>query len=150
MFDADLDLQLIEGQIAYTPKRFTLYAPMIYRCWPSGAIPYGSPKETFDDAYRWGTSYMFYTRLTTVSAYIPQPHLGVYLGITNTSCYGRDMPQEEPISWGGPTGVDNLIRDILVAKSFGIREVTFFLQFTHTEPNGEVFGGLVESYGGIS
>jgi hypothetical protein len=147
-FDDDLDLQIIEGQIGYN-SRFTSYAPMMYRCWPSGEMPYGSPEQPFDEDWRWGTSYMIYSRLQTMNSYVSGEKMGVYLGITNTSCYGRDMPQKEPISWGESTGMDNMIRDILIAKHFGILEVTFFLQHDYME-NEMWFGGFISSYGNDS
>ena len=67
---------------------------------------------------------------------------GVYLGPTNTSCYSRDLYQPDLVSWGNATGFDNLVRDTLVAKSFGCAEVTFFLLW-----DAAGFGGMFSSYG---
>ncbi|GAB4331626.1 MAG: hypothetical protein Kow0069_39230 [Promethearchaeota archaeon] len=138
-FDGDLDMQAAEGYTSYVPRRFTLYAPMVYRCWPSGTPPHGSPEKPLDP---WRTSYYVYSSLYTLASVTPVEQRGVYLGITNTSCYGRDLPQR-----GGATGLQNLIDDVLVAKSFGIREVTFFLLFNATDDGLNWYGGTFWSYG---
>ncbi|MHA1793152.1 MAG: hypothetical protein ACTSVI_10945, partial [Promethearchaeota archaeon] len=120
IFDGDLDMQKIEGYNSYIPERFTTYAPMVYRCWPSGKPPYGSQKTSLDF---WKTSYYVYTQLYTLKAGVPYNKLGVYLGITNTSCYGRDIIQNDQSTYRDGTGLGNLKRDILIAKHFGIKEV---------------------------
>jgi hypothetical protein len=131
------------GCPAYTPERFTKYAPMIYRCWYQGTRPFGSP---MDPAKPWHTSYNLYSSLALLNASVPSAKLGVYLGISNCSCYGADLPQPEPITWGNATGFDDLVRDALIAKSFGIKEITFFLDWTAIE-NGYFMGGVFASYG---
>jgi len=145
-FDGDADLQALNGLNEYFPERFTVYAPMIYRCWYKGTIPYGSP---MDPNNPWATSYAVYSQLRTLTGSVPAGKAGFYIGITNTSCYGRDLPQPEPYTWPAPgtnSGFYNLMRDVLIAKSFGIKEVTFFLAWTAIENNYSM-GGVFESYG---
>ncbi|HME51117.1 MAG TPA: hypothetical protein VKM55_02760 [Candidatus Lokiarchaeia archaeon] len=142
-FDGDIDMQQYNRQVDAVPDRFTTYAPMIYRCGYEGTKPYGSPMNPLRP---WHTSYSVYTNLATLGSRVPVDRMGVYLGILNCSCYGRDLPQPEPISWGNATGLGNLIRDVLICKSFGIKEVTFFLQFTAIE-NGYSMGGAFATYG---
>ncbi|GAB4328174.1 MAG: hypothetical protein Kow0069_35330 [Promethearchaeota archaeon] len=142
-FDGDVDLQKEYRDPCYAPDRFTKYAPMVYRCGYEGEIPFGSPMDPSDP---WSTSYEVYTTLYALSANLPPEKVGVYLGITNTSCYGRDLPQPERTSWGKSSGLWNLIRDVLIAKHFGVEEVTFFLPWTAIENNYSM-GGTFESYG---
>jgi hypothetical protein len=142
-FDGDYNQQAFQGQVDTIPDRFTTYAPMIYRCGYTGTKPYGSPEDPLKP---WGTAYSVYTHLYTLASVLPVNRMGVYLGILNCSCYGRDLPQPEPITWGNATGLGNLERDVLIAKSFGIREVTFFLQWTAIE-NGYSMGGAFATYG---
>ncbi|MHA1792820.1 MAG: hypothetical protein ACTSVI_09265 [Promethearchaeota archaeon] len=142
-FDGDTDLQKDYSCPSYTPERFTSYAPMVYRCWYQGDIPYGSPMDPDDP---WPTSYEIYSSLELLSRSVPSEKVGIYLGITNCSCYGRDLPQPEKISWGEKTGLGNLIRDVLISKHFGLKEVTFFLVWTVIENNYSM-GGVFDSYG---
>ncbi|MHA1680429.1 MAG: hypothetical protein ACTSUE_05435 [Promethearchaeota archaeon] len=144
-FDGDADLQVERGFNSYIPERFTTYAPMIYRCWYDGEIPFGSAMDPSDP---WSTSFEVYSQLYTLQAGIPDEKTGFYIGITNTSCYGRDLPQPEPYTWpdGPNTGYTNLLRDVLIAKHFGIKEITFFLAWTWIENNYSM-GGVFESYG---
>jgi hypothetical protein len=144
-FDGDVDIQLERGFNAYIPERFTTYAPMIYRCWYGGEQPFGSPMEPDDP---WDPSYSAYSQLYSLKASIPDEKLGYYIGITNTSCYGSDLPQTEPYTWpeGTNTGFTNLMRDVLIAKHFGMAEITFFLAWSWPE-NGYSMGGVFESYG---
>ncbi len=144
-FDGDTDIQAQRGLNEYYPERFTSYAPMIYRCWYKGTKPFGSPQDPEDP---WDTSYAVYSTLYTLNHSVPAGKAGFYIGITNTSCYDRDLPQPEPYSWptGPNSGLANLLRDTLIAKHFGIREITFFLAWTAIE-NGYFMGGVFESYG---
>nr|MDO8115810.1 hypothetical protein [Candidatus Sigynarchaeota archaeon] len=77
----------------------------------------------------------------------PVDRMGAYLGILNASCYGRDLPQPEQISWGNATGLGNLQRDVLICKSFGIKEVTFFLLQTYHVAGDYSNGGAFDTYG---
>jgi hypothetical protein len=142
-FDGDADLQKEYTEPNYSPDRWSLYAPMVYRCWYEGTKPYGSPMRARNP---WDTSYQVYNCLYTLAGSYDPSQVGVYLGITNTSCYGRDLPQPEAITWGGQTGLYNLMRDVLICKHFGVKEVTFFLLFDAPE-NEYVMGGVFSSYG---
>ncbi len=145
-FDGDDDLHRKKGMNEYIPERFTSYAPMIYRCWYGEEIPLGGLMDPEDP---WDTSYSAYAQLLHLQKSIPDEKMGFYIGITNTSCYARDWPQPEPYSW--PTaennsGFYNLMRDVLIAKHFGVKEITFFLAWTWIENNYSM-GGVFESYG---
>jgi hypothetical protein len=143
LFDGDYDMQATEGYNSYIPDRFTIYAPTCYRCWPVGDVITDAPKGFFE---YWRTSYFIFTSIYTLNAGVQnQNKLGIYLGITNTSCYSRDVPQTDLATWGDGTGFGNLQRDVLIAKHFGIPEVTFFLQFNAND--GGDFGGAFASYG---
>nr|MDO8114111.1 hypothetical protein [Candidatus Sigynarchaeota archaeon] len=79
---------------------------------------------------------------------------GVYMGITNCSCYGRDLPQDSGlVTWflpeenGTATGFGNLVRDVLIAKHFQIPEVTFFLLKSASDDGVYIMGGTFEAYG---
>jgi hypothetical protein len=135
-YDGDVDIQALEGYNGAIPDRFTTYAPMIYRCLVDNPLQPWSPLEP------WGTSYFVYTRLYTLSSMVPQARRGIYLGPTNTSCYSKDLYQPGLVSWGEATGFDNLVRDTLIAKSFGCTEITYFLLW-----DGGGFGGMFNSYG---
>ncbi|MHA1820484.1 MAG: hypothetical protein ACTSVC_08435 [Promethearchaeota archaeon] len=145
-FDGDHDIHAEHGLNEYYPERFTTYAPMIYRCWYKGEIPFGSPEDPHKP---WPTSYEVYSSLYELAGSVPSEKVGVYLGITNCSCYGRDLPQPEPYTWPTNTtntGLTNLYRDVLIAKSFGIKEVTFFLLWTAIENNYSM-AGVFDAYG---
>ncbi|MBN2150161.1 MAG: hypothetical protein JW839_01820 [Candidatus Lokiarchaeota archaeon] len=135
-YDGDFDIQALEGYNGAVPDRFTTYAPMIYRCLVD------EPQKPWSPLEPWGTSYFVYTKLFTLSSRIAPARRGIYLGPTNTSCYSRDLYQPDLVSWGAATGFDNLVRDTLVAKSFGCTEVTYFLLW-----DAAGFGGMFSSYG---
>jgi hypothetical protein len=146
-FDGDEDIQRSRtGFNAYSPERFDVYAPMIYRCWYKGDKPWGSPAPADDP---WPTSYEVYSSLKLLQGAVPDEKLGFYIGISNCSCYGRDLPQEEAYTWPvgiANTGFYNMMRDVLIAKHFGVKEITFFLAWTWFE-NDYSMGGVFESYG---
>ncbi|MHA1339235.1 MAG: hypothetical protein ACTSRZ_04250 [Promethearchaeota archaeon] len=145
-FDGDLDIHKFRQYNEYYPDRFSKYAPMIYRCWYKGEIPYGSLE---DGTEPWPTSYEFYSNLKNYLSGVSIEKAGVYIGITNCSCYGRDLPQHEPYTWpvdSENTGLTNLMRDVLICKHFGIKEVTFFLAWTAIENNYSM-GGVFDAYG---
>lgn len=135
-YDGDYDIQALEGYNGAVPDRFTTYAPMIYRCLVDEPL---KPWSVFEP---WYTSYFVYTKLHTLSSMVDAPRRGIYLGPTNTSCYSRDLYQPGLVSWGEATGFDNLVRDTLIAKSFGCSEVTYFLLW-----DAAGFGGMFNSYG---
>jgi len=136
-YDGDVDMQALEGYNGAIPDRFTLYAPMIYRCLVDEPQKAWSP---FDEP--WGTSYFVYSKMYSLSSMLPEARRGVYLGPTNTSCYSRDLYQPGLVSWGNSTGFCNLVRDTLIAKSFGCTEITYFLLW-----DAAGFGGMFSSYG---
>ncbi|MBN2153641.1 MAG: hypothetical protein JW839_19450 [Candidatus Lokiarchaeota archaeon] len=143
-FDGDLDLQTEAMHLAYYPlNRWTTYAPMIYRCEyrEDQEKPYGSvvPGDPFNSAYE------FYCDLHQVARAVGPGQRGAYVGMTNCSCYGRDLDQWEYFSWGQKGGLWNLARDVLICKHFELPEVTFFLLYTAIE-NGYSMGGVFESY----
>ena len=146
-FDGDEDIQRSRsGFNAYSPDRFDVYAPMIYRCWYEGDKPWGSPAEAEDP---WPTSYEVYSSLKLLQGSVTEEKAGFYIGISNCSCYGRDLPQEEAYTWPidiPNTGFYNMMRDVLIAKHFGVKEITFFLAWTWFE-NDYSMGGVFESYG---
>lgn len=142
-FDGDSDMQRDRRYPCFTPERWTLYAPMVYRCWYQGTRPFGHPADSTRD---WSTSYEIYSTLQMLYQNLPAEKVGIYLGITNCSCYGRDLPQPEPVTWGPATGFGNLLRDVLVCKHFGVEEITFFLPWTVYENNYSM-GGTFEAYG---
>lgn len=143
-FDGDIDIQTFTRQVSAFPDRFTSYAPMIYRCIMTGNPPNGSP---MDPLRPWYTSYSVYSHLKTLASCVPVEKMGVYLGILNCSCYGTGLPQPEPISWGNATGFGNLLRDVLICKNFGMKEVTFFMLNTYQDASGWVNGGAFDTYG---
>jgi hypothetical protein len=141
LIDGDMDNQMIEGYATNVPERFTSYAPMIYRCMTD------DDKCTKEDplgAITWLTSYNIYESLYILTNTVGVDKSGAYLGITNCSCYSCGIPQYEPATWGDQTGLGNLIRDTLIAKDFGIQEVTYFLQWSVGNP--AKFGAF-DSYG---
>ena len=71
--------------------------------------------------------------------------LGVYLGITNCTCYGRDVEVWEYGEYQG-MGYDMLVRDTLIAKSFGAPIITLFILDTVFEWDYSM-GGVFDSYG---
>ena len=119
-----------------------------------GTKPFGSPSDPVDPFDPWPWSYEIYSTLATMKLNLRPEQVGIYLGITNCSCYGRDLPQPEPVSWYVPgvepegivTGFGNLIRDTLICKHFGVEEVTFFLPWTVIEHEYSM-GGTFEAYG---
>ncbi|MFX0101887.1 MAG: hypothetical protein ACFFCS_20145 [Candidatus Hodarchaeota archaeon] len=144
-FDGDFDQHLQYGYPSFIPERFTLYAPMLYRCQFEGEPPYGENNDPLDP---WWTSYRIYNPLLTLQAGVPEKKMGLYLGITNLTCYSTDLPQNEEHTWpeGETSGFMNLARDVLIGKHFGIKEITFFLQST-SYPGDWIMGGAFDAYG---
>ncbi len=157
-WDGDADLQKVDGYVSVSPTHgWSQYAPMLYRCGYSDWMmpPYGSVEvdpERIENgpAEPFATSYDFYRALyRTVNAF-PIEKRGVYMGITNCSCYGRDLPQDpNTVTWflpeenGTATGFGNLVRDVLIAKHFNIEEITFFLLKTASDDGIYIMGGTL-------
>jgi len=101
-------------------------------------------------SYADGGHYWVYMQLFLLAAALEKKFgthdkMGVYLGITNVSCYGANYVQYQN---GQPAGYgyDNLVRDALIAKHFGVKVITIFLLTTVIE-NGYSMGGVFDSYG---
>ncbi len=145
-WDGDWDLQKVTKHVAYIPLEGWIYAPMIYRCEyeTDQDPPFGSVNP--EDPFR--TAFDFYTSLYYMVNSVPNAsHRGAYIGMTNCSCYGRDLPQHEYVDWGQRTGFWNLLRDVLICKHFEIPEVTFFLLDSASDDGVFIMGGVFESYG---
>ncbi|MHA1291819.1 MAG: hypothetical protein ACTSQJ_04020 [Promethearchaeota archaeon] len=152
LFDNDYDLHYIRRYsfLDLDTDAFNEYAPMSYRGWYMGKKPYGDSMENPVVRYLDGGHYWVYTQLKLLAKALDKKFgnhnkMGVYLGITNCTCYSRDSPQyqiNEPAGYG----FDNLVRDALIAKHFGIKRITIFLLNTVVE-NGYSMGGVFDSYG---
>ncbi|MFX0099653.1 MAG: hypothetical protein ACFFCS_08730 [Candidatus Hodarchaeota archaeon] len=145
--DGDDNLQMQYQLPAYSPERWTVYAPMVYRCWFDEE--YGTPPSgaSSDSRENWETCYRIYAQLTQLTGMFPREKVGIYLGITNCTCYGADIDQYESVYWGPEGGFWNLVRDVLICKHFGVNEVTFFLAWNAWDPSGFLMGGVFDSYG---
>jgi hypothetical protein len=148
LWDGDFDLHIQERYITYELPRWDEYAPMIYRCPYRFTRPFGDI-PTYP-AGRVDTTYQFYEQLHSHVDAVKKVHgdtqrVGVYIGITNCTCYGRDINITEFGEYLG-TGYDVLVRDTLICKSFRIPTITIFILTTEIE-NGYSMGGVFESYG---
>jgi uncharacterized membrane protein len=154
VFDNDMDLNKEYQYLAIQQNTFDYYAPMIYRAWPADdwnpSMPFGREKKSNE---HWETSYFVYSRMYALVNTVGVEKSGCYLGITNMSQYGRDLTQYDDLSWTDEkSGFNNLIQDTLICKHFGIREVTYFLLWTHPEDHSrwnetQVNGGVFDTYG---
>lgn len=152
-FDGDADVQVAYKYPAFDVGRWDAYAPMVYRCPYLGPRPFGQYPDTpwylLPPSHAWTYAQLDYlARAVTQTRGEPTtaaPQLGVFLGVTNCSCYGRDVRQDHTTG-ANATGFDSLVRDALIAKHFGVTEVTVFLATTFVE-NGYAMGGVFETYG---
>ncbi len=152
VLDNDYDLHYIRrwSFLEMTTDAFDEYAPMSYRGWYIGAKPYGDSMENPLVSYSDGGHYWVYTELDLLARALDKKFgnhnkIGIYLGITNTSAYSSDYVQYQN---GQPAGYgyDNLVRDTLIAKHFGVKRITIFKLNTGIE-NGYILGGVFDSYG---
>ncbi|MHA1283634.1 MAG: hypothetical protein ACTSQP_14140 [Promethearchaeota archaeon] len=152
LFDKDYDLHYIRRYsfLDLNTNAIDEYASMSYRCMYMGRKPYGDSMENPIVNYIDGGHYWFYTQLRLFSEALDNKFgnhekMGVYLGITNCTCYGSKNIQYKN---GKPAGYgfDSLVRDALIAKHFGIKRITIFLLNTVLE-NGYSMGGVFDSYG---
>lgn len=148
-YDGDFDLHLAESFNTFEEPRYDEYAPMIYRCPCRGTPPFGDVPR-WDAGTNIDTTYDFYQRLRTHVEGVEYIHgsrarASVYVGITNCTCYGRDVEVYEEGEYLGH-GFDVLVRDLLVCKHFGMETVTIFILDTVVE-NDHSMGGVFESYG---
>jgi len=149
LVDDDYDLHIRERFLTYELPYWDEYAPMIYRCWFKGTQPYGDV-PTWAPGTNVDTTYDFYLCMREHAEAVKRLHgdtkrLGVYLGITNCTCYGRDVEVWEYGEYQG-MGYDMLVRDALIVKSFGAPIITLFQLHTKVE-NGYSMGGVFDSYG---
>ncbi len=142
LFDGDYDLHYIRRYSFLDLDTGALdeYAPMSYRCWYMGEKPYGGTTENPLIGYLDGGPYWIYTQMSLLAEGLDakfgnHSKMGIYLGITNCTCYSDAY-----------YGYDNLVRDALIAKHFGVKRITIFLLTTVLE-NGYSMGGVFDSYG---
>ena len=122
---------------------------MIYRGAFLGPLPYGEyPYPSYfnlppDQAWIYYQMYYLYKGLE--QQYGNADRMGVLLGVTNCTCYGRDVVQE--VSDGEiKYGYNKLVEDSLIAKHFRVETVTIFLLNTVIQ-DGFAMGGVFASYG---
>ncbi len=153
IFDGDFDLHYISRFSTFdiNPDEWDEIAPMVYRCGLIGPPPYGGNMEDPIVSYSDGGHYWVYSWLEITAKCLEQQignhnKMGVYLGISNCTCYGRDVQQYQN---GQPAGYgyDNLVRDALIAKHFGVKRITFFILESVEGAGGYLNGGMFESYG---
>jgi len=129
-YDSDNAFQILKRHNIFDVPRWSEYAPMIYRGECKGTRPYGDyPYYKPKDAPM--SHYIFYMYLKLHAEAVYKYHksydrLGVYIGITNLTAYGRDVIQFEHGEEIGK-GFDALVRDALIAKSFGAPRITIFI-----------------------
>ncbi|MHA1791736.1 MAG: hypothetical protein ACTSVI_03765 [Promethearchaeota archaeon] len=154
IFDGDNDLQVISRQNANEITSWDEIAPMIYRADcrgtpPYGDVPYTKPEDACDGHY-W-----LYSKMKILAEAINETYqnetlnknkLGIYLGITNCTCYGRDVIVNEH-GVLKETGFESLVTDALISKSFGTPIITIFLLNTVLDPKNMSMGGVFDSYG---
>ncbi|MHA1819377.1 MAG: hypothetical protein ACTSU2_14455 [Promethearchaeota archaeon] len=157
ILDGDNDLEYLSRQNAQEIRDWDEIAPMLYRADCVGPPPFGDYPYLRPEHQCHGHYWLYYKmKLLTESinelyrneteSYRTQK-LGVYLGITNCSCYGRDVYVEEHGHLEGK-GYDSLVLDALIAKSFGAPIITIFILNTVIDNNNMSFGGVFDSYGG--
>ncbi|NVM27991.1 MAG: hypothetical protein HWN65_04030 [Candidatus Helarchaeota archaeon] len=142
VFDGDYDLHYMRrfSFLDLDTNALDEYAPMSYRCWYGGEPPYGGTTDDPLIGYLDGGPYWIYTELSLLAEALDtkfgnHDKMGIYLGITNCTCYTA-----------ASQGFDNLVRDALIAKHFGVKRITIFLLTTVIE-NGYSMGGVFDSYG---
>src|SRR5271157_132899 len=127
--DGDNDLQYFDRENIWNPT-WDDYGPMIYRCgWPA-------PNA---DPYTYMGAYAIYANAKLLLGALRGnvSKAGFWIGITGDACYDGNYTVYEhgaPINFGNSTGFDNLCRDILILKSFGIPTVSFFKASNDTPP----------------
>nr|MDO8116566.1 hypothetical protein [Candidatus Sigynarchaeota archaeon] len=149
-FDGDNDLHVGSMWNVLDVDGWDEIAPMIYRCGYKGVKPFGDFKSitagtVVDGSIEVYNKLSFLNRsLTVVDGNASR--LGIYLGITNCTCYGRDVDQYDEFGNYLGKGYDELVRDALIAKAFGARIITIFILDTVIE-NGYSMGGVFDTWG---
>ncbi|MBD3352715.1 MAG: hypothetical protein GF364_14605 [Candidatus Lokiarchaeota archaeon] len=155
ILDGDRDITQRERYNIFDVPRWDEYAPMIYRGSCDGSDPYGD-YPYWDPEDRPDPHYGFYVPLYLHSQAVEQVYgntdrLGVYIGITNCTCYGRDVIQFQNGEEAG-FGYDALVRDTLIAKHFGCPRITIFILNTVKDWDDEhesyhSMGGVFDTWG---
>ncbi|MHA1681598.1 MAG: hypothetical protein ACTSUE_11360 [Promethearchaeota archaeon] len=154
IFDGDQDIQINDRSNVFNVDGWDEIAPMTYRSGCDGTAPYGDlPRPKTGDEGR--PSSWVYTKLKFLSEALMAvdgntSRLGIYLGITNCTSYGRDVEQYDMLGNFEGYGYDQLVKDALIAKHFGSKIITLFLLWTtdaSADPDPNVMGGVFDSYG---
>ncbi|MHA1680235.1 MAG: hypothetical protein ACTSUE_04460 [Promethearchaeota archaeon] len=148
--DGDWDLHYQEMWNVLDVNGWDELAPMIYRCGYRGEKPYGGYTQLTAGRDVSG-SIEVYNDLKNLNDSLYRvdgnaSRLGIYLGITNCTCYGRDIDQYEQDGTYLGKGYDELVKDALIAKHFGSRIITLFILDTVVE-NGYSMGGVFDTWG---
>ncbi|HME52623.1 MAG TPA: hypothetical protein VKM55_10420 [Candidatus Lokiarchaeia archaeon] len=148
--DGDFDLHYTRMWDVLDAPIWNEYAPMIYRCGYSGTKPYGGYARITAGVNVDG-NVVIYDELKYLAAGLTKvfgnaDRLGIYLGITNDTCYGRDIPQYDSHGHYVGKGYDQLVEDALIAKSFGSKTITIFILNTVVE-GGYSMGGVFDTWG---
>ncbi|MHA1369229.1 MAG: hypothetical protein ACTSRA_05905 [Promethearchaeota archaeon] len=151
VFDDDIDMQINDMVNVYDIDGWDEIAPMIYRCGFGGTPPFGDiPRTKPEDAGK-TSAWVYYKLKSLHNALIKvdgnADRLGIYLGITNCTCYGRDVEQYDPLGRFTGYGFDELVKDALIAKHFGAKYITIFILNTVVTEDGYSMGGVFDSYG---
>lgn len=146
-FDGDWDMHVIDrSNILDVP--WDEIAPMIYRCSGRGPKPYGyypiAPPGNEGRPSSWIYHQLNFLNKSLHAANGNADQLGIYLGITNLSCYGAGVQQFENGEMVG-YGYDQIVKDALIAKHFGSKIITIFI--LNTVLDGYSMGGVFDSYG---
>ncbi|MEX2754995.1 MAG: hypothetical protein Q6365_006345 [Candidatus Sigynarchaeota archaeon] len=151
MQDGDNDLHVIHMWNVLDVTTWDEIAPMIYRGGHKGERPYGGYKSITEGGDVVDGSIMVYNKLKFLNNSLfmvdgNADRLGIYLGITNCTCYGRDIDQYDSHGNYLGKGYDSLVRDALIAKHFGAKIITIFILDTVIE-NGYSMGGVFDTWG---
>ena len=151
--DGDNDLQVVESYNVFDVARWDEYAPMLYRGSCRGTRPHGD-YPNWEPRHAPAGHYWMYSQLKMHSDAVKRFHgntdrFGVYLGITNCTCYGRDVVQYQNGEEAG-YGYDALVRDALIAKHFGAPLITIFILNSvnmSSDPDSYIMGGVFDTWG---
>jgi hypothetical protein len=141
-YDGDNDLDVAVWNNVLTVPGWDEYAPMIYTAGRKNyySEPLSADKAHFDLYFQMSVLFDVLTRIGT-----PEK-IGVYIGITNMSIMGAN----NTVYWHNvpkATGYDALVTQGLIAKHFSCRRLTTFILDTVPEEDGDLMGGVFDSYG---
>lgn len=151
MQDGDNDLHVMSRWNVLDVNTWDEIAPMIYRGGYKGVKPYGGYTSITEGSNIVQGSIMVYNKLRFLNNSLYKvdgnaDRLGIYLGITNCTCYGRDIDIYDSHNNYLGKGYDQLVRDALIAKHFGAKIITIFILDTVIE-NGYSMGGVFDTWG---